>query len=96
MFHLARAGGNSGPNADRAANLHTGFRALDFNEPRTVGRAGIPGGGCLPGQILRWMFGRLRTAFGLRHRRRNREDRDKERKKDVSHPALLSRAPRIR
>ena len=96
MIHLPRAGGDSGANADRAAILHTGVRALDFNEPRAVGRAGIPGGGCLPGQILRWMFGRLRTAFGLRHRGRNRQDRDKERKKDVSHPALLSRRPRFR
>lgn len=96
MFHLARAGGDAGSNADRAADLHAGFRALDFDEAGAVGRAGIPGMGSLPGQIFRWMFGRLGSAFGLRQCRRNRQDRDEDHTKDIAHPALLSRAPSIR
>lgn len=96
MIHLPRAGGDAGANADRPAQLHTGFRALDFDEPRTIGRTGIPGMGSLQGRMLRWMFGRLWNAFGLRQCRRNREYRYKDHTKDISHPALLSRAPTIR
>ena len=96
MIHLPRARGDSGANADRPAQLHTGFRALDFDEPGTVGRAGIPRMGSLQGQIRCWMFGRLWNDFGLRQCQRNRKYRYKDHKEDISHPALLSRAPTIR
>jgi hypothetical protein len=96
MIHLPRAGGDSGADAGRPAHLHTGFRALDFHAPGTIGRAGIPGMGSLQGQILRWMFGRLWNNFGLRQCRRNRKYRYKDQKKHISHLALLSRAPTIR
>jgi hypothetical protein len=72
MVHLPRAGGNAGPNADRAADLHAGFSTLDFDEAGPVGRAGILGMGSLPGHVLCGMSGRLGSALGLSKHRRNR------------------------
>jgi hypothetical protein len=93
MVQLPRAAGDAGPDADRATDFHAGFGALDFDEAGPVSRAGIPGMGSLPRQVLGWMFRRLGSARGLSQHGRNRQHRNKDRKRDISHSRFYPARP---
>src|SRR5450631_1950910 len=84
------------PDADRATDLHAGLGAVNPDETRTIGRAGIAGTASLQreqptrgsGFVGFLTAGRLGDGDWSRQ-----QHRDKDRKQGVSHPAFYRVQP---
>src|SRR5229473_2608111 len=87
----APTAGGTGPDADSAADLHTGLGAVELDEIRAIRRAGIAASGPIQGkQPACCGFVRFMIAGRLSQRDRGRQHRNDDRKEGVSHPPVLS------